>query len=79
MLNMCVIRYLGHKLAKDLAERGIQTRLIIDSAVFAMMSKVNMVLEILVLYLELTLLNWSQIDFEFKIYVGYSWSSCYHG
>ncbi|KAI9113634.1 hypothetical protein K1719_015561 [Acacia pycnantha] len=37
-------RYQGHLLAKDLAARGLQTTLITDSAVFAMISRVNMVI-----------------------------------
>ncbi|KAM7265017.1 hypothetical protein ACFE04_002700 [Oxalis oulophora] len=37
-------RYQGHQLARDLAERGLQTTLITDSAVFAMISRVNMVI-----------------------------------
>lgn len=37
-------RYQGHVLAKELAARGLQTTLITDSAVFAMISRVNMVI-----------------------------------
>ncbi|XP_028788138.1 translation initiation factor eIF-2B subunit beta isoform X2 [Neltuma alba] len=37
-------RYQGHLLAKDLAARGLQTTVITDSAVFAMISRVNMVI-----------------------------------
>ncbi|XP_065634012.1 uncharacterized protein LOC111999363 isoform X2 [Quercus suber] len=37
-------RYQGHLLAKDLVTRGLQTTLITDSAVFAMISRVNMVI-----------------------------------
>ena len=37
------IRYQGHLLAKELVTRGLQTTLITDSAVFAMISRVNMV------------------------------------
>ncbi|KAJ4826419.1 hypothetical protein Tsubulata_036689 [Turnera subulata] len=37
-------RYQGHLLAKDLVARGLQTTLITDSAVFAMISRVNMVI-----------------------------------
>ncbi|XP_054804377.1 uncharacterized protein LOC129307442 isoform X1 [Prosopis cineraria] len=37
-------RYKGHLLAKDLAARGLQTTVITDSAVFAMISRVNMVI-----------------------------------
>lgn len=36
-------RYQGHLLAKELVTRGLQTTLITDSAVFAMISRVNMV------------------------------------
>ncbi|KAG5236379.1 translation initiation factor [Salix suchowensis] len=36
-------KYQGHALAKDLGARGIQTTVITDSAVFAMISRVNMV------------------------------------
>eukprot|EP00258_Populus_trichocarpa_P008663 XP_002314491.3 translation initiation factor eIF-2B subunit beta [Populus trichocarpa] len=36
-------KYQGHALAKDLVARGLQTTLITDSAVFAMISRVNMV------------------------------------
>ncbi|CAM0956981.1 unnamed protein product [Alopecurus aequalis] len=37
-------RYQGHVLAKELVEKGIQTTVITDSAVFAMISRVNMVI-----------------------------------
>ncbi|KAM7268358.1 hypothetical protein ACFE04_010524 [Oxalis oulophora] len=37
-------RYKGHLLARDLVERGLQTTLITDSAIFAMISRVNMVI-----------------------------------
>ncbi|TKV93843.1 hypothetical protein SEVIR_9G255800v4 [Setaria viridis] len=37
-------RYQGHVLAKELVEKGVQTTVIIDSAVFAMISRVNMVI-----------------------------------
>ncbi|XP_075487434.1 uncharacterized protein LOC142526749 [Primulina tabacum] len=37
-------RYQGHDLAKELATRGLQTTVITDSAVFAMISRVNMVI-----------------------------------
>ncbi|EYU38271.1 hypothetical protein ABFS82_02G111800 [Erythranthe guttata] len=37
-------RYQGHALAKELAARGLQTTVITDSAVFAMISRVNMVI-----------------------------------
>ncbi|KAK9154697.1 hypothetical protein Sjap_002177 [Stephania japonica] len=37
-------RYQGHILAKELVARGIQTTVITDSAVFAMISRVNMVI-----------------------------------
>lgn len=37
-------RYQGHLLAKDLVARGLLTTLITDSAVFAMISRVNMVI-----------------------------------
>ncbi|GAV80326.1 IF-2B domain-containing protein [Cephalotus follicularis] len=37
-------RYRGHLLAKELVARGLQTTLITDSAVFAMISRVNMVI-----------------------------------
>ncbi|KAK4271154.1 hypothetical protein QN277_019889 [Acacia crassicarpa] len=37
-------RYQGHVLAKDLAARGLQATVITDSAVFAMISRVNMVI-----------------------------------
>ena len=36
-------RYQGHLLAKELVARGLQTTVITDSAVFAMISRVNMV------------------------------------
>ena len=35
--------YGGHKLARDLAEAGIQTTAIADSAIFGMMARVNKV------------------------------------
>ncbi|KAL8529202.1 hypothetical protein ACS0TY_006588 [Phlomoides rotata] len=48
-------RYQGHALAKELAARGLQTTVITDSAVFAMISRVNMVcnncIELLILIL----------------------------
>ncbi|XP_052190581.1 uncharacterized protein LOC127800163 [Diospyros lotus] len=37
-------RYQGHVLAKELASRGLQTTVIMDSAVFALISRVNMVI-----------------------------------
>ncbi|KAL3829793.1 hypothetical protein ACJIZ3_018595 [Penstemon smallii] len=37
-------RFQGHSLAKELASRGLQTTVITDSAVFAMISRVNMVI-----------------------------------
>ncbi|KAK6163048.1 hypothetical protein DH2020_002889 [Rehmannia glutinosa] len=37
-------RYQGHALAKELAARGLQTTVITDSSVFAMISRVNMVI-----------------------------------
>ncbi|KAK4748954.1 hypothetical protein SAY87_015540 [Trapa incisa] len=37
-------RYQGHLLAKELVARGLQTTLITDSAIFAMISRVNMVI-----------------------------------
>uniref|UniRef100_A0A7N0TQ74 Translation initiation factor eIF2B subunit beta n=1 Tax=Kalanchoe fedtschenkoi TaxID=63787 RepID=A0A7N0TQ74_KALFE len=37
-------RYRGHALAKELVVRGLQTTVITDSAVFAMISRVNMVI-----------------------------------
>ncbi|KAM7472630.1 hypothetical protein LguiA_010813 [Lonicera macranthoides] len=37
-------RYQGHILAKELVARGLQTTIITDSAVFAMISRVNMVI-----------------------------------
>ncbi|PRQ60146.1 hypothetical protein RchiOBHm_Chr1g0378031 [Rosa chinensis] len=37
-------RYQGHLLAKELAGRGLQTALITDSAIFAMISQVIMVI-----------------------------------
>jgi translation initiation factor eIF-2B subunit beta len=37
-------RYQGHVLAKELAEKELQTTVITDSAVFAMISRVNMVI-----------------------------------
>ncbi|MQL91828.1 hypothetical protein Taro_024447 [Colocasia esculenta] len=37
-------RYQGHVLAKELAAKGLQTTVITDSAVFAMISRVNMVI-----------------------------------
>ena len=36
-------RYDGHTMAKQLADMGIQTTLIADSAVFAMMARANKV------------------------------------
>lgn len=37
-------RYQGHALAKELVSRGLQTIVVTDSAVFAMISRVNMVI-----------------------------------
>lgn len=37
-------RYQGHQLAKEFVARGLQTTVITDSAVFAMISRVNMVI-----------------------------------
>ncbi|PNT67277.1 hypothetical protein BRADI_3g23230v3 [Brachypodium distachyon] len=37
-------RYQGHVLAKELVEKGVQTTVITDSAIFAMISRVNMVI-----------------------------------
>ncbi|PSR97934.1 Translation initiation factor eIF-2B subunit beta like [Actinidia chinensis var. chinensis] len=37
-------RYQGHVLAKELVQRGVQSTLVTDSAVFAMISQVNMVI-----------------------------------
>jgi len=37
------VRYQGHVLAKELVGKGLQTTVIPDSAVFAMISRVNMV------------------------------------
>ncbi len=36
-------RYLGHTLARELAQAGIDTTAITDSAIFAMMARVNKV------------------------------------
>ncbi|XP_047159133.1 probable translation initiation factor eIF-2B subunit beta [Vigna umbellata] len=44
MSTVCAIRYQGHILAKELAARGLQTTVISDSAVFALISRVNMVI-----------------------------------
>lgn len=43
--SVCLVksRYQGHSLAKELVMRGLQTTVITDSAVFAMISRVNMV------------------------------------
>lgn len=38
-----LVRYQGHVLAKELVGKGLQTTVIPDSAVFAMISRVNMV------------------------------------
>ena len=43
ILLYCNVRYQGHLLAKELVARGLQTTVITDSAVFAMISRVNMV------------------------------------
>ncbi|KAJ8530648.1 hypothetical protein K7X08_023529 [Anisodus acutangulus] len=37
-------RYQGHALAKELVARGLQTTVVTDSAIFAMISRVNMVI-----------------------------------
>lgn len=37
-------RYQGHVLAKELVKRGVQSTVVTDSAVFAMISRVNMVI-----------------------------------
>lgn len=44
-------RYQGHVLAKELVARGLQTTVITDSAVFAMISRVNMVYLLPYIYL----------------------------
>ncbi|KAL9257216.1 Translation initiation factor eIF2B subunit beta-like protein [Drosera capensis] len=41
---LSAMRYQGHILAKELVSRGLQTTVITDSAVFAMISRVNMVI-----------------------------------
>ncbi|WZZ28822.1 hypothetical protein YC2023_012223 [Brassica napus] len=43
LLYLYIVRYQGHLLAKELVARGLQTTVITDSAVFAMISRVNMV------------------------------------
>lgn len=40
---MLLFRYQGHLLAKELVAKDLQTTVITDSAVFAMISRVNMV------------------------------------
>lgn len=40
----CFLRHLGHVLAKELAEKRLQTTVISDSSVFAIISRVNMVI-----------------------------------
>ena len=46
-----MVRYQGHVLAKELAEKELQTTVITDSAVFAMISRVNMVSQCIFLFL----------------------------
>lgn len=70
-------RYQGHSLAKELVTRGLQTTVITDSAVFAMISRVNMVSIIK------TSLFWGWFSVYFLTLLilskGYCWSSCCHG
>lgn len=42
-MNYGITRYQGHVLAKELVAKGLQTTVITDSAIFAMISRVNMV------------------------------------
>lgn len=44
LLHPPLIRYQGHVLAKELVKRGVQSTIVTDSAVFAMISRVNMVI-----------------------------------
>lgn len=69
MSNVYAIRYQGHLLAKELAARGLQTTVITDSAVFAMISRVNMVLESLgfVSALESFAVNFSKFKLAFDL------------
>ncbi|XVF82148.1 hypothetical protein PTKIN_Ptkin16aG0021600 [Pterospermum kingtungense] len=65
-------RYQGHLLAKELVTRGLQTTLITDSAVFAMISRVNMVCDVLILsYLLTGFLHCFELHLEnMKVIVG---------
>lgn len=76
--NVCyLIRYQGHAFAKELAARGLQTTVITDSAVFAMISRVNMVcgdcIGLFVLFFLFA------FDWESPSIKGYSGSTCCHG
>lgn len=79
------IRYQGHVLAKDLVARGLQTTVITDSAVFAMISRVNMVHRLCIFPSPslLSLLLWfSRLFltlFHNLLFAGYRWSSCRYG
>lgn len=44
LCHVVVNRYQGHVLAKELVAKGLQATVITDSAVFAMISRVNMVI-----------------------------------
>lgn len=71
------IRYQGHALAKELASRGLQTTVITDSAVFAMISRVNMVHTMISLYFYVSEIF--HFDWENLLFKGYSGSTCCHG
>lgn len=73
------IRYKGHVLAKELVEKGVQTTVITDSAVFAMISRVNMVCLQGDYYCSDVLVFIRNI-LTLPIYLtGHSWSPCNYG
>lgn len=79
------IRYQGHVLAKELVARGLQTTVITDSAIFAMISRVNMVYEptyflVPVLPLSCTRIFLSLFGLMHNLlFAGYRRSSCRYG
>ena len=72
-----LIRYQGHAFAKELAASGLQTTVITDSAVFAMISRVNMVH--MMIALNSICYYYSAFDWKNLSLKGYSGSTCCHG
>lgn len=75
VISFQIIRYQGHLLAKELVARGLQTTLITDSAVFAMISRVNMVyypsqLSLYLVLLDFLVCHLFSENFILKVIVG---------